>query len=141
MSGSRAASTRAERGGRGGPVPVLITRPREAGERLAAELAAAAPGRVEPILAPLIEIRPLGSAQIRPGAGEELVLTSAAALRALAGRLEAPGAVAWCVGPATAEAARAAGLAAQEAGADAASLAARLAALAPRRLLYLRGRH
>ncbi|MGG7566899.1 uroporphyrinogen-III synthase [Rhodovulum sp. DZ06] len=121
----------------------LITRP-EPGA--ATEAATRAAQGWTPIRAPLTELRKVPAAPDLSGLSS-LVFTSANGVRCA----DLPGAAralpAWCVGPATAEAARAAGFDArtppEDAGGNAEALAAHLsAALAPgARLLHLRGRH
>ncbi|MEY4982975.1 MAG: hypothetical protein RIR62_1241 [Pseudomonadota bacterium] len=105
-------------------LPVLLTRPEAAGDRFAAELAAAfGDGLVvvtSPLLAPHFLMPALPQA-------EALVLTSETAVAA-AVRLRDAGARlpprAWCVGDRTAEAARAAGFGATSAKGDADALVA-----------------
>jgi uroporphyrinogen III methyltransferase/synthase len=98
---------------------VLITRPTDAADELAAELRAAG---AEPVHLPLVEVvplddlAPLDAALEKLGDWDALVLTSRNAARIFAerGRARRPRAVAppaWCVGTATERAALAAGLA------------------------------
>lgn len=126
------------------PAPrLLITRPRAASEAFAAKLEAAMPGAWAIEIAPLIEIRATGA---RPewGGVSDVIFTSANAVR-IAGRPPQPGPLrAHCVGPATTEAARAAGFEAEMRGETAAALASRISRWPvepPRRFLHLRGAH
>ncbi len=112
---------------------VLLTRPEAAARRFAAQLAGLA---VEPVIAPLMRIAPVDHDGARLRAAPRLVLTSVHAVPAAgpgAGRL------AWCVGPATAAAARAAGFEVIEGPGDARRLAPMLAGES--RLLHPHGRH
>ncbi|WP_127901309.1 uroporphyrinogen-III synthase [Solirhodobacter olei] len=109
------------------PAPILLlTRPEAASRRFAEAARARFGAAVVPLIAPLIEIT---FADTRPDlAGiRGLVFTSengvAAYLRLEQGRILP----AWCVGPRTAEAARAGGLRAHAAGGDVAALAEMLA--------------
>ena len=132
--------------GPGAPV-VLVTRPEPDGAAFAEALRRAVPGPWRALLAPLARIVPFPPPSLPEGA--ELILTSRNALRALAasGALgDAKGRRAWCVGPATARAAREAGLEPAGEGdgpegcADA--LVARLVARGPGApLMHLRGDH
>ena len=121
-------------------VTVLVTRPEPDGAEFAAALRRATPGPWRALLAPLQRIVPLPQPSLAPGA--ELVLTSRNAVRALGSA--AAGRRAWCVGGATAKAARAAGMEPVDPrGApvgDADALVAWILARAPRApLLHLRG--
>lgn len=112
--------------------PVLLTRPAPASERLAARLAALG---AEPVVSPLLRIR---RAEALPELAPGLLFTSVngvEAYRALGGP---PGRPAWCVGPRTARAARAAGLAVRGTAPDAEALARLVPGDAPP-LLHLRG--
>lgn len=121
----------------GEPRPtVLLSRPRAASERFARALGKVSDAPV--IIAPVIEIEPVGDAVSAEGYGAVL-FTSANAVRQA---LPAPGAKAYCVGEATAEAARAAGFEAVSAGGTAEDLERRLLADLPGGpLLHLRGAH
>lgn len=124
-----------------GPLLVL-TRPRFQAERFAAEARARLGGDLAVLIAPLLEIVPLeaGPLDAEPPAG--FILTSENAAIALPPAALAPGAQAWCVGAATAAAARAAGFAARAATGNADDLVALLLAERPAgRLVHLRGRH
>ncbi|EAR53118.1 hypothetical protein OG2516_11661 [Oceanicola granulosus HTCC2516] len=120
------------------PDPVLlVTRPAPAAERFA-EAVQARVGPVQSLISPLQEIVHCDPGPL-PEAGA-LVLTSANGAAA-ADRLGLGG-EAWCVGPQTAAAARAAGLEAVAAEGDADSLVALLRARRPAGpLLHLRGAH
>ncbi|GAB4283103.1 MAG: uroporphyrinogen-III synthase [Roseovarius sp.] len=140
---------------------ILITRPAEAAERLAEELAARLGAQARLVISPLMRIETLPEAVPGPGAAGTLVLTSAhavaairAALAGASGASGAPGASGasepfgppaarcYCVGTATAAAARALGLEAVDGGGSAESLLARLCAdRPPGPILYLRGEH
>lgn len=121
------------------PLPVLLlTRPREASERFARVLEARGL-RFRAVISPLFSIAvqgPLPDASAMRG----LIFTSAngvEAWRALGGRTDLP---AWCVGDATAAAARSAGMMAQSAGGTADDLVGWLAdSRPPVPLLHLHG--
>lgn len=124
------------------PLPVLLlTRPRPQAERFAAEARAACPAH-EPLIAPLSEIVPLPFDAGALAGARALVLTSANAVPALARVPAIAGLPAFCVGPGTARAARAAGFRAREAGGDAERMVARLRRLRPAGpLVHVHGRH
>ena len=117
---------------------VLVTRPEADGVAFVSALRRAAPGPWRGVIAPLARIAPLPVPP--PPEGAEIVLTSRNALRALE-----PGALAgrraWCVGPATAAEAEAAGLALAGVGAGGADalLDLILGARPEAPLLHLRG--
>ncbi len=119
---------------------ILLTRPRAQSEAFAAEIAA---DGWEAMIWPVIEIVTTLRAAPDWGDAEAVILTSARAAEALAS-FGAPPLPAWCVGRATAEAARAAGFAdVIVGGGDAdALLSALLSArgAGPRRLVHVRGR-
>lgn len=120
---------------------VLITRPRPAAEEFAGDARARLGDDMRIIVSPLLRIVPLPEAAADLSGVGTLVLTSAHAVPAAAA-----GAVrdlpCYCVGPATAAAARAAGLAPADGGGTAETLLARIAEDAPPGpLLYLRGEH
>ena len=109
------------------PPILLITRPLKQALRFAEEAeAACAPHRA--VIAPLSEIvaLPYDPAVFR--GAQALILTSANAVPFLPPLGPLP---AWCVGPATAQAAKAAGLLPLDGGGDAAALIARLAKARP----------
>lgn len=98
---------------------VLLTRPRSASEKLAARLAA---DGIDALIWPVIEPARVAHAPLSTAGAQAVILTSANAAYAVP-----PGLSVWCVGPATARAARAAGaVEVTETGGDAAALAARL---------------
>jgi uroporphyrinogen-III synthase len=119
---------------------LLLTRPRPQSERFAAGARAECPPH-EALIAPLTEIvaLPVDPAAL---AGASLVFTSVNGVAAVA---QMPGLsrhTAWCVGPATAAAARAAGFSVWQSGGDAAHLLADLRAARPAGpLIHVRGRH
>lgn len=117
------------------PTTLILTRPRPAAERFAAELGAwHGPILISPVLeiVPVQEPAPDASAQ-------GLIFTSRAAVEHYPGPVGGP---AHCVGRATTAQAEARGFEARFVGADAAQLVARLPALAPDTpLLHARGRH
>lgn len=120
---------------------LLLTRPCPQSERFAAEARAACPPH-ELLIAPLSEIVPLAFDPAALEGARGLVLTSANAVPALADMPGIAGLPAWCVGPGTARAARAAGFRAREGGGDAERLVARLRLLRPPGpLVHVHGRH
>lgn len=117
---------------------VLVTRPEPDGPAFLDRLRRAAPREWRGLSAPLGRIVPVA---FEPPPGADLVLTSRNAVRAL-GRAGA-GRAAWCVGRATARAARLAGMVPEgpDVDGDADALVARIAAARPRGpLVHLRGR-
>ncbi|WP_191090190.1 uroporphyrinogen-III synthase [Histidinibacterium aquaticum] len=114
---------------------LLLTRPEDQSERFARQLGDAGPV----VISPLLRIEPLSPDL--PSA-RTLVLTSLRGAEAAA-RLNVPqGTPALCVGEATAEAARLAGLDARAAAGDAEALYYEILSLQPPTpLLHLRGRH
>lgn len=123
--------------------PLVVTRPEPQAERFAAQVAARFPGRFDIRLAPLLEILPVEPDALPLDEVDGLVFTSrhgVARFAALTSRRDLP---AWCVGEATAQAARAEGFAARAAAGDADALAGLIAAEVPpgARLLQVRGRH
>lgn len=114
---------------------VLLTRPEAASREFAGRLNRAAPG-IRVVVSPLLEIEYVGS---DPPDADALVFTSPnAPPRAGPGR----GRTAYCVGDATAAAARDAGYAAVPLGGNADGLVAELLRLRPEgRLLHARGAH
>lgn len=120
-------------------MPVLLmTRPLEAARRFAASLPADLQARLQVVYSPLIEIRPLpGPADAGDMRG--LIFTSANGVAACEAPLSLP---AYCVGEATAEAARRKGWKAQACGGTADALVAELLEARPQGpLLHLRGAH
>ncbi|SDH37199.1 uroporphyrinogen-III synthase [Alloyangia pacifica] len=120
---------------------LLLTRPRAASERFAAELAGAGVTGFVPLVSPLIEIETTGPLPEMAGI-TGLVFTSANGVRAYT---ELGGPVlplCYAVGEATARAARDAGLAPRVAQGDAETLLALVLSERPGgRLLHLRGTH
>jgi len=112
---------------------VLITRPREDAETLAASLRAEG---VESVIAPLLAIRPIVDVPLDLAGVQALLFTSANGVRAFARRTGARDLPAFAVGDATARAARAAGFARVESAAGAVD---DLAALVRARLDPARG--
>lgn len=107
---------------------LLLTRPEAQSRRFAAEAARVLPPH-ERLIAPLSEIVPwpVDPAVFEGATG--VILTSTNAVPALPAL---PGLTAWCVGPATAAAARAVGLEARDVGGDAVAMIETLAREAPR---------
>jgi uroporphyrinogen-III synthase len=122
---------------------ILLFRPEAEATGFAAALEARWPGRFRAVPAPPFAIEPLPAAIDLEGV-QGLAFSSAHAVAVLAARGAPAGLPAWCVGPRTAAAARAAGLEAVSADGDVSALA-RLVAAAWRpgagAVLYLRGRH
>ncbi|MBL8833165.1 MAG: uroporphyrinogen-III synthase [Rhodospirillales bacterium] len=87
---------------------VLVTRPRDEGELFAVALAMRGH---DAILAPLIEIAPIAGASVDLSGAQAVLFTSANGVRAFARVSPARDLPAFCVGDATANAARAAGFA------------------------------
>ena len=115
---------------------VLLTRPRRDAERFAAALETRSD--VDVLIAPLMEILPIGE-PVDTSGYPTLLFTSA---NAVPQAVPAPGKMAFCVGDATAAAARAAGFDAQSARGDAAALIAVLRGARPGTpILHLRGAH
>jgi uroporphyrinogen-III synthase len=119
-------------------LPVLLTRPEAAGDRFAAELAAAFGDRVAVLSSPLLQ--PLLLRPALPDAAA-LVLTSETGVRAAAGYGAGLPRRAYCVGRRTADAASAAGFQAISADGDADALVALILRSGERGpLLHLHGR-
>jgi len=121
---------------------ILITRPEPAASDFAAQLRARLGPKVPVAVSPAMRIEPVaGTLPDFSGAGT-LVLTSVHAAAALAELPAACRPICYCVGAATAAAARAAGFAAVDGGGDAKSLLTRLLAdRPPGPVHYLRGEH
>lgn len=116
---------------------ILLTRPQAQSEAFAEEIAA---DGWRSLIWPVIEIRPSLGAFPDLADVDALIFTSARAVEELARLGPPPSLPAWCVGPATAEAARCAGLGpVMEAGGDGDALIGALTA-AEGRLLHVRGR-
>jgi uroporphyrinogen-III synthase len=124
------------------PAPILLlTRPEAAARRFAAAAVARFGDRVQPLIAPLMQIveetGPLPMEDIRG-----LVFTSENGVRAAAARTARRDLPAWCVGDRTTAAALAAGFPARSAQGDAVALARLLVAQQVRGpLLHLHGEH
>ena len=114
---------------------LLLTRPEGDARRFEARVRALAPGDWRTVVSPLLEIVPLAEPEAPDGTP---VFTSAHAVP-FAGR--GGGRPAWCVGPRTAAAARAAGWTPREGGGDAEALLAAILAAPPEPLVHLRGVH
>lgn len=120
---------------------LLLTRPYAQSRRFAAECRAACPPH-ETLIAPMSEIVPTTFDSAAFSGVKALVLTSPNAVAALAGVPGLHGLPAWCVGPATAAAARAAGFVVHESGGDAAHLIIDLQRTRPAGpLIHAHGRH
>lgn len=109
------------------PPVLLLTRPRPQSEHFARLAASALPPH-EAVIAPLTDIVPLPVASDAFAGARGLVLTSANAVAMVAHLAPMP---AWCVGAATAQAARSAGFDVRISGGDAAHLIADLASARP----------
>jgi len=122
-----------------GPLPILLTRPERAAKRLAAQVRARLGGGWPILLSPLTGLRFLAPLLDLQGV-DGVVFTSENGVEGFA-RLSAwRGALAWCVGARTAEAARAAGFQAVAGPGDAAGLLGMLAAEGgPRHPFWARG--
>lgn len=105
---------------------LLVTRPAGEAEAFAAAVEAALPGRFRPVFFPLLRIEE-ESVPVPLDGVQALLFTSGNGVRAFARAVGLRSLPALCVGEGTAEAARAAGLAATSAGGDVGALA-RLAA-------------
>ncbi|HHX91389.1 MAG TPA: uroporphyrinogen-III synthase [Paracoccus sp.] len=120
------------------PPLLLLTRPRPQSERFAQLCRSECPPH-RTLIAPMTTIMPLPFDPVVFEDAAAVILTSPNAVPAVRGR----GLPVWCVGPGTAEAARAAGLkVAHQSGGDAEHLLADLRAAGPRmRLVHAHGRH
>lgn len=121
---------------------LMMVRARPQSERFVAGLDPGLRSRLDPLLAPLMEMLPLPPPP-PPGPETGLVLTSENAAAALPQDWPLAGRTAWCVGETTARAAAGRGLRPRVAAGTAEALVEVIAAGLPRgaRLLYLRGRH
>jgi len=104
-------------------LPILITRPQDQSEQFAALVQAAFPGRFEPIISPLLEIRPEPGSVDTSGA-QALLFSSRNGVQEFAKRSSERSLPALCVGDATAQEATRLGFSAMSSGGDASSLAA-----------------
>ena len=122
---------------------LILTRTRDQSEAFARALEARLPGRYRPLIAPLLEIVPVGAPLALDGL-QGLLFTSANGVAAFVARSSERGLPALCVGAMTAAAAREAGFVARSADGDVAALAD-LAAATHRpgqgAFLHVRGRH
>ncbi|MEQ9260087.1 MAG: uroporphyrinogen-III synthase [Roseovarius sp.] len=125
--------------------PILITRPQPGADHLAEALAARLGPDSPLVISPAMEIVPALEPLPDLRGYPTLVLTSSHAVAPLAGAIpaeERASKQAYCVGSATAQAARAAGFPAIDGGGDAEHLAARILADHPQPpLFYARGEH
>lgn len=112
------------------PPILLLTRPLAQSRRFAEQAAAALPVH-EVLIAPLSEVVALPFDPAVFAGAKGLILTSANAVPMLPPMPGMPGMTAWCVGPATARAAAAAGFVVREGGGDAAALIEALRDAAP----------
>lgn len=120
---------------------LLMTRPRAASERFVARLDPAVRNRLQVIHSPLLEIVPLPGAISARGA-QGVVFTSANGVAAAQAAALRPSLPAYCVGTATAAAARRAGWSVEITCETADALVAALTERRPSApLLHLRGRH
>lgn len=121
---------------------ILITRPEPAGSDFAAQLRARLGAGVQIVTSPIMRIEQVAGALPDLSRTGTLVLTSVHAACALSDLPQATRPTCYCVGAATAAAARAAGFPAVDGGGDARALLARiLADRPPGPIHYLRGEH
>ena len=120
---------------------LLVTRPEPAARRFLEAVRAAGAVPFRPVMAPVMEIRPV-PAEVESGDLTGIILTSAHGAEA-ANRVGLPrGLTAWCVGDRTADVARDAGFSPISADGDADDLIALILSQAPiGPLLHLRGAH
>lgn len=122
--------------------PILITRPGPGAEALAQALRNRLGSEAQIVISPVMRIEPVASGLSGLTGARTLLLTSANAIGALDGQTGLQGLPCYCVGAATAQAARAAGLDARDGGGTADALARTvIAETPPQPLLYLRGEH
>lgn len=118
---------------------LLLTRPLAASEKLVQQLGARGVD-LPAVISPTMEVVPVPF-----DAGvvdtDDLVFTSANAVKAVAGRMDLRGRRAWVVGPRTGEAARDAGMETVSAEGDANDLVALIGKARPGRLVHLHGVH
>ncbi len=118
-----------------------MTRPRAASERFVAQLPARLQGRVQVVHSPLLDIRTT-TGDVETDGVRGLIFTSANGVNAAVKLCVDPGLPAYCVGPATTQAAHQAGWSAEMAGETAEELVAALLRQRPKSpLLHLRGEH
>jgi uroporphyrinogen-III synthase len=119
----------------GRPLRVWVTRARPQADATAERLREMG---FEPVLAPVLDIRPIDGVRLDLAGVDALAFTSAAGVSAFAGLSPARAFSVFAVGDATAEAARAAGFSnVRSAQGDAEALAGLIAAAAPRPTLVL----
>lgn len=125
------------------PITLIVTRPKAAAEKFAADVQDACPGKFDALIAPLMDIS-LEPCDIDVAGAQALLFTSRQAVAAYVvrkGDLTIP---ALCVGAGTAQEAQASGISAQSADGDAAALAS-LAAMSylegGGRYVHFRGAH
>lgn len=122
-------------------VHLLLTRPAPQSRRFLEQLSRGVRAQVAVLISPLLEIAAL-VARLDTGPARGLIFSSGNGVAVAAAALTGRDLPAFCVGPATTQAARAAGWPAICAGSDAAGLIDHLKALRPDTpLLHLRGRH
>lgn len=125
------------------PRTLLLTRPAPQSAEFAAVLEAELPGRFQPIVSPLLAIRPR-PAPLELAGLQGLLFTSANGIEQFAALSAERGLTAWCVGEMTAAAARRAGFRARSADGAVGDLAALVAAghrPGAGAFLHLRGTH
>lgn len=108
-------------------IPLLITRPKEQSEELAETVSELMPGKFEPIVCPLLEIRSEPGSLDIAGA-QALLFTSRAAVVEFSKRSDERHLPALCVGDATAEVATSFGFSSMSADGDVSALATLAAA-------------
>lgn len=120
---------------------IVLTRPAAQAERFAQHCARRFGRRAKMLIAPVLRIETLPQdIEIQPG--QSLIFTSENGVLALGPDADVDGRTAYCVGPQTAQAARALGLDAIDAGGAADDLVARILADLPQGpLLHVRGAH
>lgn len=120
---------------------LLLTRPQVQSRDFLDACEEAFGGRIDALVAPILEIVPLGTNVDLTGAGG-VIFTSANAVAAIGDTPGTTGLRAWCVGDQTAHAARAAGFDAVAAGGDADALVSRILGDRPAGpLLHISGVH
>ncbi len=120
---------------------ILLTRPRQQAERLARSLRKRLGHRAEILISPLLEIEFIPDNAPLPDAAQ-LIFTSENGVSAFAREHPGEKRVAWCVGPRTGEAAKAAGLSVRIGAGNAERLAEDIIAAEPGGpLIHYRGEH
>ncbi len=119
-------------------VPLIMTRPRAASEGFVTTLPENVRAQLNPVFSPLIDIIPMQN-DAKIGPQDSAVFSSRNGVEAAP---EGHGRAAYCIGPATTEAALAKGWNAQQVGSDADGLVNALRSMQPKdRLVHLSGRH